>query len=108
MAWRMDRKTPKDSSHTRSRFGERALSWFRRERVFASGASWYFRTREGIDVGPYGSRFEAEVEADILIARLSHEQGAPSLMVIRTFMLESVVDPSRNPRLVDIGAQLGR
>ena len=93
---------------TRSRFGERALRWFRRERVFASGGSWYFRTREGIDVGPYGSRFEAEVEADILIARLAHEASLPSAMVIRAFLLESVIEPGRNSRLVDIGAQVGR
>ncbi len=92
----------------RSRLGERALRWFRRERVFASGGSWYFRTREGIDVGPYGSRFEAEIEADILIARLDHEASLPSVMVIRAFLLESVIEPGRNSRLVDIGAQVGR
>jgi len=76
--------------------------------VFASGGSWYFRTRESIDVGPYGSRFEAEIEADILIARLGHEATLPSLMVIRAFLLESVVEPGRNSRLVDIGAQVVR
>lgn len=92
----------------RSRLGERALRWFRRERVFASGGSWYFRTREGIDVGPYGSRFEAEIEADILIARLDHEASLPSLMVIRAFLLDSVVEPGRKNRLVDIGAQVRR
>ena len=54
------------------------------------------------------SRFEAEVEADILIARLDHETSLPSLMVIRAFLLESVVEPRRKNRLVDIGAQVGR
>jgi len=97
-----------ESRPVRSRLGEQALRWFRRERVFASGGSWYFRTREGVDVGPYGSRFEAEVEADILIARLDHETSLPSLMVIRAFLLESVVEPRRKSRLVDIGAQVGR
>ena len=97
-----------EGSPVHARLGERALRWFRRERVFASGGSWYFRTREGIDVGPYGSRFEAEIEADILVARLGHEASLPSLMVIRAFLLESVVEPGRKSRLVDVGAQIGR
>lgn len=97
-----------EGSPVHVRLGERALRWFRRERVFASGGSWYFRTREGIDVGPYGSRFEAEIEADILIARLGHEASLPSLMVIRAFLLESVVEPGRKSRLVDAGAHIGR
>lgn len=74
----------------RMRFGELARQWFRRERVFDRAGHWYFRTREGIDVGPYASRFEAEIEADILTARLSRDSAAHSMRIIRSFLMESV------------------
>jgi hypothetical protein len=31
-------------------------TWFRTERVFHAGGHWYFSTREGFDMGPYGDR----------------------------------------------------
>ena len=31
-----------------------------------SAGKWYFRTREGVDVGPYDTPFEAEIEAGLL------------------------------------------
>ena len=32
---------------------------------------WFFRTREGILLGPYSSKFDAELSASLLIARLA-------------------------------------
>jgi hypothetical protein len=49
-----------------ARAGERRHTGNRSERVFTSNGQWYFRTREGVDVGPYESQFEAEIEAAIL------------------------------------------
>jgi len=50
-----------------ARSEEQERVWFRSERVFLSGESeWYFQTREGVDVGPYDTQFEAEVEAGLL------------------------------------------
>ncbi len=72
------------------RAGEALSFWRRRERVFASAGHWYFRTREGIDVGPYRTRFEAEVEADLLKHRLQGVEPADARAVIRSFMMESV------------------
>jgi len=92
----------------RARLGERARQWLRKDRVFVSGTGWYFRTREGIAVGPYSSRFEAEIEADILIARLARDATAQSLRVIRAFMMESVQETVIQPERPDIGANLGR
>jgi len=48
------------------RRNEKVRLWFRSERIFRSNGLWYFHTREGIDVGPFGTRFAAEVEASIL------------------------------------------
>jgi hypothetical protein len=64
--------------------------WFRSSLIFATGERWYFHTREGVDIGPYDSRFEAEIEAGIL-RELLHgiEQGEPALAVIREFVLDS-------------------
>jgi hypothetical protein len=90
----------------RMRLGELARQWLRRERVFERGGHWYFRTREGIDVGPYASRFEAEIEADILVARLARETTLPPARVIRAFILESVRQRSPGPRHADIGGVL--
>jgi hypothetical protein len=64
--------------------------WFRSERIFRSNGQWYFHTREGIDVGPFATRFAAEVEASILKNILKDEpeiQGARAR--IRQFMLDS-------------------
>lgn len=69
---------------------ENARIWFRSERVFASGNDWYFHTREGIDVGPYESQFEAEIEAGLvkeLLRETSSDQVA--IAVIRDFVLDS-------------------
>lgn len=33
--------------------------WYRSERYFTVDGSWYFSTREGVDVGPYSSRLAA-------------------------------------------------
>jgi hypothetical protein len=51
---------------------------------------WYFHTREGIDVGPFRSEFEAQVEASILKDVLK-EVGDPSngSVAIREFLLDA-------------------
>lgn len=88
------------------RLGEIARQWLRRERIFERGGHWYFRTREGIDVGPYASRFEAEIEADILIARLARDSSLQAPHIIRSFILESIRQRSSGPGQVDIGGRL--
>tara|TARA_A100001037_G_C15108313_1_gene617644 strand:+ start:896 stop:1216 length:321 start_codon:yes stop_codon:yes gene_type:complete len=73
-----------------SRAGETPKTWFRTERVFLSAGQWFFHTREGVDVGPYESQFEAEIEAGMLKELLrEHGQGDGSLSIIREFVLDS-------------------
>jgi len=36
---------------------------FRSDRVFCAGSTWFFQTREGIDVGPYATRETADAES---------------------------------------------
>ena len=72
------------------RAGEALSFWRRRDRVFERSNQWYFRTREGIDVGPYRTRFEAEVEADLLKLKLQEMGSDHCPEVIRDFMLDSV------------------
>lgn len=72
------------------RSNERRRIWFRSERVFLSDGKWYFHTREGVDVGPYDSQFEAEIEAGMLKELLREGAGADqALDVIREFVLDS-------------------
>lgn len=66
--------------------------WFRSSRVFASNGSWYFHTREGVDMGPYETQFEAEIEAGILLKLLRESDPTDqsgSARVIREFVLDS-------------------
>ena len=74
-----------------ARQNESPKTWFRSDRVFLSDDKWYFHTREGVDVGPYDSQFEAEIEGGMLKALL-RERGAQSggsMSVIREFVLDS-------------------
>lgn len=79
------------------RSNEQPRTWFRSERVFLSDGNWYFHTREGVDVGPYESQFEAEIESGMLKQMLRELDGAPlpgadqALRVIREFVLDSYV-----------------
>ncbi len=69
---------------------ERSKTWFRAERVFHTNGKWYFHTREGIDIGPYESQLEAEIEAGMLKELIKNTQvRGESLSVLRDFILES-------------------
>lgn len=78
-----------------SRSKEKPRTWFRSERVFLSDSEWFFHTREGVDVGPYETHFEAEIEAGLLKELLCERasRGKPSrsnsMAVIREFVLDS-------------------
>jgi hypothetical protein len=63
---------------------------FRSHRIFRSDSNWYFHTREGIDVGPFASEFEAQVEASILKSLLREAQStAAAIAMVREFLLDS-------------------
>ena len=73
-----------------ARNNEKTKTWFRSERVFLSNEQWFFHTREGVDVGPYDSQFEAEIEAGMLKELLrEREHGEQCMDVIREFVLDS-------------------
>jgi len=60
--------------------------------VFLSDGRWYFHTREAVDVGPYDSQFEAEIEAGMLKELLRERADAEgALNVIREFVLDSYI-----------------
>lgn len=70
---------------------EKPRTWFRSERVFLMDQNaWYFRTREGVEIGPYDSQFEAEVEAGLLKELLKPVEGENArISLIREFVLDS-------------------
>lgn len=55
------------------RNGEKPKNWFRSGRVFKVGVVWFFTTREGIDIGPFGSELDAKMHEQQLIALLRKE-----------------------------------
>lgn len=80
---------------------EEPKTWFRSERVFNSNGMWYFHTREGIDVGPYKTQFEAEVESNILKNILRDTPPAEAIATIREFLLNSVTEGSDLKSMTD-------
>ena len=64
---------------------------FRSDRIFHGTGGWYFHTREGIDVGPYATRFDAEVEASMVKALLLDDcsEAVDSAAVVRNFVADS-------------------
>ena len=41
------------------RKGENTKLWFRSERIFSTQNQWYFSTREGVAIGPFTTRCDA-------------------------------------------------
>ncbi len=93
-----------------NRHHESPRTWFRCERFFRSNEQWYFHTREGIAVGPYRSRFEAEVDAGVLMAKLRDTATEHSQRVIRDFLLTSGgdLDYVNDPAFTSYVTQEGR
>ena len=85
------------------RKNEQPRTWFRSERVFCSDGVWFFHTREGVDVGPYRNKFEAEVDAEMLKSLLVGAEGLEAKRIIREFMLDdrTTMDNMRDEAFTD-------
>jgi hypothetical protein len=83
---------------------ERPRTWFRSDRFFRSNDQWYFRTREGIDVGPFLTEFDAQIEASILKSLL-RERPLDAGLVIRELLLEA---RTTSPDLVDFSGSVAQ
>jgi len=68
---------------------ENPRTWFRSDRFFRSDDKWYFHTREGSAIGPYDTRFDAEVDAGRLMALLRNTPTEQAQRVIRDFVMGS-------------------
>jgi len=67
----------------------------RSRRFIETDEGWYFKTREGIAVGPYPTEFDAEVCASLLTTHLSQlEDDADLSAVVQDFL----GDPTSGPR----------
>ena len=63
----------------------------RTARFVQTDEGWFFRTREGIMLGPYGNQFDAELSASLLVAQLAQaDPRADTCHLIQNF----VSDPS--------------
>ena len=82
----------RDMAGVQARRGEVGRNWFRSSRVFAHSAeNWYFRTREGVDVGPYDTSFEAEIEAGLLKELLKKcESNSERTATIKDFVKDGL------------------
>jgi len=68
------------------RDGERSKQWFRANRAFCVSTSWYFSTREGVQVGPFESKDETE-SAIVELCGILNEISDPlaSVLAIHEF-----------------------
>ena len=82
---------------TRARKGEPAEQAAQRRhanRLLKQTQGWFFRTREGIDIGPYKTEFDAELAASLLISRLAQLPPGPEQQAqIRFFLSDRSVAP---------------
>lgn len=59
----------------------------RSTRFMQTDEGWYFRTREGVMLGPYEEEFDAEISASLLIAALAQlDPSADATAAIQRFM----------------------
>jgi hypothetical protein len=70
-----------------NRRDEPPRTWFRSDRFFRSDQKWYFHTREGFCVGPYRTRFEAEIDVGILLSLLRDTPSERTHAAIRDFLM---------------------
>ncbi|MBM4202610.1 MAG: hypothetical protein FJ194_00475 [Gammaproteobacteria bacterium] len=69
---------------------ERPCYWFRSDRVFVMNGWWYFSAREGIELGPYATHLEADLEARTLSGQLASMcPGLQSRVVICQFIYDA-------------------
>ena len=57
---------------TCNRTGENGNAPSRSNRLFQQESYWYYRTREGVAIGPFDSRDEAEVGVNDFVDFMSH------------------------------------
>ena len=69
-----------------NRRDEEPKTWFRSERVFRVDGEWFIHTREGIAVGPYGDKFAADVDAEMLKSLLVGVEDSEAHGIIQEFM----------------------
>ena len=58
-----------DAHDRHNRRSEQPRRYFRCGRFFTVGHQWYFATREGLDIGPYATRPQAEIALAKYVAR---------------------------------------
>jgi hypothetical protein len=69
ISWPDDPGAISESVTIHNRGSEPSRRYFRCERFFTVGHEWYFTTREGLDIGPYASRPQAEIALAKYVAR---------------------------------------
>src|SRR5262244_3809468 len=66
-----------------SRAGEPDKMRFRGSHVFPAHGKWYFNTREGIDVGPFDTRSDAEINSTrlrLVLAKITDKDLARTVI----------------------------
>ncbi|MCZ6655972.1 MAG: DUF6316 family protein [Gammaproteobacteria bacterium] len=66
----------------------------RTPRYFQTDEGWFLRTREGISVGPYSSKFDAEISSSLLCPRLAQlDDESKAVATIHAFIRDPAYGP---------------
>lgn len=69
------RASTSQAARPETRRNDKALrTWFRSDRVFNQNGAWYISTREGINIGPYPTRAQAQRDVQSLIEHLCEQR----------------------------------
>ena len=58
------------------RKGESGVIPFRTGRYFTVDSKWFFSTREGIDHGPYNTKYDAEINLEFFISNVMRVENS--------------------------------
>lgn len=102
----MNMNMDNNSNYKNRRHGEAKIALIRSDRFFQQEAYWYFRTREGLDIGPFDSKEDAETGFNSFLGflRQAHEDVVTKITTYITLQArkdEKINVPSRTDRLVE-------
>ena len=77
-------ETRKEEKHA-----DRIPEFMRSARFVETDEGWFFRTREDITLGPYAEKFDAEISASLLVARLAQlDEDIDPAKIIHAFVTD--------------------
>lgn len=92
MSFNHEYKHGSENSQPARATDRRSADYVRSDRLFHQSGLWYFRTREGKDVGPFRYRDEAELMLTRFVRELAEQQQKALSSIKPHFRLSALMD----------------